>query len=97
METKGAGKAQVKLRIYGRVQGVAFRLGVVERARELGLSGWVRNREDGTVELIAEGDRRALRRLYQWCQGGTSSSKVEKVEVEQRPYQNEFNSFEIRY
>jgi len=90
-------KARLTLKIYGRVQGVFFRAETVRQARSLGLTGWVRNVEDGTVGITAEGERKALTRLYQWCQNGPSFSHVEKIEVKWKPYKSEFTSFEAGY
>lgn len=90
-------KARLNLKIHGRVQGVFFRAETARQAGSLGLVGWVRNAPDGTVEVVAEGEKEALDKLREWCQKGPSFSQVEKVEVEWKPYQSEFTSFEIRY
>jgi acylphosphatase len=66
--------------VRGRVQGVAFRHFTVERARELGLAGWVRNREDGLVEGLASGPPDALEHLRTWLQRGPPAAQVEGVE-----------------
>jgi acylphosphatase len=71
---------RVYLRIRGRVQGVYFRQSTRERAIELGLTGWVRNRRDGSVELVAEGDGNSLQALVNWCKIGPSMAEVTEVE-----------------
>ena len=71
-----------RLRIHGRVQGVFFRAWTAEQARELGLTGWVRNRRDGSVELIAFGEQGALDALIHRCGRGPSGARVERFEVE---------------
>jgi acylphosphatase len=71
----------VSLRIEGRVQGVGFRWWVVEQAIALGLDGWVRNRRDGTVEVLAIGEPPALDRLAEACRGGPPGAVVRAVEV----------------
>ena len=72
--------SRVYLRIRGRVQGVYFRQSTRERAIELGLTGWVRNRRDGSVELVAEGDGNSLQALVNWCKIGPAMAKVTEVE-----------------
>jgi len=66
-------------RITGRVQGVGFRAATCDTARALGLSGWVRNCEDGRVELVAAGEAAAIERLRQWLSRGPASAEVAEV------------------
>lgn len=72
----------VRLRIRGRVQGVWYRANAQERAGELGLRGWVRNRDDGTVESVASGDDDAIEAYIEWCRRGPPAARVDRVEVE---------------
>ncbi len=65
--------------IYGRVQGVFFRDFVARRAAELCLTGYVRNLPDGSVEVLAEGERKQLERLIGYLKVGPSVARVEKV------------------
>ncbi len=67
--------------ISGEVQGVNFRSATEDEASQAGLAGSVRNRDDGTVEAVFEGDREAVERLLDWCRGGPSSASVAEVEV----------------
>ena len=67
--------------VTGRVQGVGFRAATERSARELGLAGWVRNRRDGGVELVAAGDDAALDRLGDWLAAGPTMARVDHVEV----------------
>jgi acylphosphatase len=83
--------------IHGWVQGVYFRAYTRDQARSLGLSGWVRNRRDGTVEAYFEGDREKVEQMVAWCHRGSPSSQVERVEVFYGPPKGEFDSFLIRY
>lgn len=69
--------------VRGRVQGVGFRWFVRERARALGLTGWVRNRDDGSVEVLAQGDERSLRQLRGLLGTGPSGANVSAVEDQQ--------------
>ncbi|WP_339704617.1 acylphosphatase [uncultured Sphingosinicella sp.] len=71
-----------RLRIHGRVQGVWFRAWTLETAQRLGLDGWVRNRIDGSVEVLAVGSAEAIEKLITACHEGPAAAKVERVEVE---------------
>ena len=70
-----------KLKIHGRVQGVFFRQSTREKARQLGLSGWVKNMPDGTVEALATGPEPVVQELIAWCEHGPPYASVEKVDV----------------
>jgi len=83
--------------VHGRVQGVNFRYYTRQRARGLGLVGYVRNRWDGTVEVVSEGRPDALRRLLAWLHTGPSMAHVSRVEVRWEPPEGEFQRFEVRY
>jgi len=83
--------------VHGDVQGVGFRDFVERRARELGLTGSVRNRRDGAVEVIAEGEQPALDRLQQQLHEGPRLAAVERVEVTREPATGEFRGFEIAW
>jgi acylphosphatase len=69
-----------RLVISGRVQGVGFRIWIVEHARELGLSGWVRNRLDGSVEALVAGDIAAVEELLRLCRRGPRMAEVVSIE-----------------
>jgi acylphosphatase len=71
---------RVHVRIRGRVQGVGFRAFVWRRGRALGLTGWVRNREDGTVEVEAEGSRDSLERLVDDLRAGPAGARVQDLD-----------------
>ena len=70
----------VGVRIGGRVQGVWFRAWTAEQARALGLSGWVRNRADGSVEALFAGPAAAVERMIALCHQGPPAARVETVE-----------------
>lgn len=69
------------LRIAGRVQGVGFRLHMQREARALGITGWVRNRADGTVEAVVQGTSEAVDAVIAWARHGPSSAVVSDVKV----------------
>ncbi|HEY3587562.1 MAG TPA: acylphosphatase [Myxococcaceae bacterium] len=74
-------RSAVHLVVVGRVQGVAFRVYAVDEATRLGLSGWVRNRHDGTVEAQAEGTPEAVEAFVAWCHHGPPAARVKEVQV----------------
>lgn len=69
-----------RLRIAGRVQGVGFRDWMLREARQLGLSGWVRNRADGSVEALIAGDEAVVEEMLRRCRGGPRLAVVEAIE-----------------
>lgn len=84
--------------VRGRVQGVFYRASTCDKATSLGLLGWVRNRNNGAVELVACGDDARLSEMESWLWQGPPMANVEAVEVtvaEHAP--SEFSSFDIRY
>jgi len=82
--------------IDGSVQGVGFRMFVLEYAQSLGLTGWVRNKYDGRVEVIAEGPQADLDRLLDKIRLGPRSAFVTEVQKEWLPASGEFNYFAVR-
>ena len=89
--------ARLHATVHGRVQGVNFRYFVAECARRLHLTGWVRNRFDGTVEVLAEGGRENLETLVQDLHRGSRSSHVAEVEHEWQGATGEFEDFRVRW
>ena len=68
--------------IHGRVQGVGFRASLAWEAQKLGLTGWVRNRRDGTVEAMIQGSDEAGATMIAWARRGPPGARVDRVEVE---------------
>jgi len=87
---------RVRVWISGRVQGVFFRAHVQDEARQLGLSGWVRNLRDGRVEAVFEGPAEKVEKMLAWCRKGSPLSYVERVETQEEELQGTSNGFEIR-
>ena len=79
----------------GLVQGVFFRREITYLARQLGITGWVRNLLDGSVEVVAEGDRQAIDRLIQFCRVGPPGARVRNVVVDHLDFKGEFRGFRI--
>ena len=67
--------------VRGRVQGVFFRAETRHRAQSLGVSGWVRNNDDGSVEATFEGERERIQSMIDWCRRGPPHAHVDDVEV----------------
>lgn len=91
------GAGRVKIIVKGIVQGVYFRATTRQQARQLSITGWVKNRWDGSVEILAEGDKEKLDQLIAWCHKGPHGAEVEEVKTEWHPFQNEFLDFSITY
>ncbi len=81
--------------ISGEVQGVFFRRSAKGQAEKLGVVGWVRNRNDGSVEVVAQGEKDKVDKFIEWCKKGPPFAKVENVEVEWRKNIEDFEEFEI--
>jgi acylphosphatase len=73
---------RAKVIVQGSVQGVFFRAEARDRARSLGLAGWVRNVPDGTVEAVFEGDDERVKSMVEWCGRGPAGARVAKVDVD---------------
>lgn len=86
---------RVHIIISGDVQGVGFRAWVHRHAQDLYLTGWVRNREDGTVEIIAEGAGVELEKFIQHCQNGPDTAWVEHADARHEKATGEFLSFDV--
>ncbi|WP_044239891.1 acylphosphatase [Chondromyces apiculatus] len=89
------GLKQVQIFVRGRVQGVYFRATTQRESRRLGLSGWVKNRPDGSVEIVAEGDEDRLKDLIAWANRGPSAARVERVDIRWRSFTGEYFDFRI--
>jgi acylphosphatase len=89
-------KMRLHVVVRGRVQGVGFRAFVVDNGLALGVTGWARNRWDGSVEVVAEGTRNNLNALLTALRRGPRMSNVTEVEQEWKPASGEFKSFGVK-
>jgi acylphosphatase len=96
-EEQTSPEARLHAKVRGRVQGVSFRYYTLETAKRLGLTGWVVNRWDGSVETIAEGPRRALDEFLSFLHRGPPAAMVESVDEKWPSPTGEFGDFRVRY
>ena len=89
-------QVRARVLISGVVQGVYFRAYAREEARGQGVHGWVRNRADGTVEAVVEGQESAVHGFIAWCHHGPPPAEVTDVQVTWESYRGEFQGFAIR-
>ncbi len=83
--------------VCGRVQGVGFRFAAVDAAAEIGVTGWVRNRADGTVEILAQGTQDQVARMIAWAGRGPSAARVSAMDVAEPLPDPALDSFELRH
>jgi acylphosphatase len=84
-------------RVEGRVQGVAFRASMQRQALRCGVTGWVRNRADGAVEFLVQGDADAVRQLLDWARRGPPGASVDAFNLTETEPAAGLAGFEIRY
>jgi len=89
--------ARLQAFISGAVQGVGYRYFAMNAAHELGITGWVRNLHDGSVQVVAEGPRQALEKLLVILRQGPHSGRVDEVRDSWFECQGEFDRFEVRF
>ncbi len=86
----------ILLRITGKVQGVAFRYHMSDKARGLNLTGWVRNRSDGSVEAFCQGSEDSVEIITKWCRFGPPNAGVDHLEVTRMQFDATIKGFRIR-
>ena len=89
-------KTRAHIQIRGRVQGVYYRASMVREAQHLGLTGWVRNDNDGSVEAVAEGVRADVESLIAWSHRGPAGARVDEVEVSWETPGHSFFGFVVK-
>jgi len=97
MKEPSPARARLHAEVHGRVQGVSFRYYTLRRARELGLTGYVRNLWDGTVEVVAEGERPDLEELLAFLRVGPRAAFVTQVNTRWSVPTHNFSRFEVSY
>lgn len=91
-----ANKKKVRVTIRGRVQGVCFRMEIRQAAKRIKVKGWVRNRRDGSVEAVIEGDAERVDDLLAWCRKGPPLARVDGIEIHEYDDLEIFTDFSIR-
>jgi len=86
---------RLRLVVEGRVQGVWYRDSTRQKAHELGVKGWVKNRHDGNVEIVAEGTEETISELKKWCFDGPPNAVVTDIKETNEEFKEEFSSFDI--
>jgi acylphosphatase len=92
-----ADKVRAHAIIKGIVQGVFFRMETQRAAEKFGVTGWVKNKRDGSVEAVFEGDRDRVEAVLDWCRQGPPRSMVDNVDVDWQSYSGEFSGFKVTY
>lgn len=90
-------KVRAHLTINGIVQGVFFRMETQRAAEKYGVSGWVRNKRDGSVEAVVEGEKNPVESLIEWCRQGPPRATVNDVNIRWEEFQGEFSDFRVRH
>lgn len=90
-------KVTALIEVYGIVQGVGMRYSVFRKAKALGIKGYVRNRPDGSVEIVAEGYKDNIEKLIDYIRNGIRWARVDDIIVHWDDYKARYNSFDIKY
>jgi acylphosphatase len=87
---------RMRILVKGAVQGVYYRYNALKKAEEYHLTGWVRNRVDGSVEILCEGTEENINNMVRWCKKGPERAYVREIQTAWEQHTGEFNVFEIR-
>jgi acylphosphatase len=90
-------KTRARVIVTGKVQGVFYRAETATKAKQLSLTGWVRNLSDGRVEAIFEGEETDVQKIIDFCRHGPPNAYVVAVDVRRQEWKGEFDDFEVRY
>ena len=90
-------KIRAHVIVTGKVQGVFYRAETASKARQLDLTGWVRNLPDGRVEAIFEGEEANVQKMLDFCRRGPPNAYVVDVNVRRQEWKDEFDEFSVRY
>ena len=86
---------RVRIYVSGKVQGVFFRTEAQRTAMNLNLTGWVRNRSDGRVEALLEGEDTDVDKMIAWCKTGSPAARVDHVKFAEEPYTGNLRGFNV--
>jgi acylphosphatase len=89
-------QARAHVLFFGRVQGVFFRDNACRKAAELGVTGWVRNLPDGSVEAVFEGEEESIKAIIEWCATSQPNASVKRHEGRWERPTGEFATFDVR-
>ena len=87
----------VHIFVTGKVQGVFFRQATRVIAIKNNVTGWVRNLDDGRVEIMIEGEDKSVDTITKWCNLGPANSRVDEIKINQEEFLGEYENFEVRY
>ena len=90
-------KTRAHMVVSGRVQGVFFRQNTLNKAKELGVFGWVKNLPDGKLEAVFEGEKKKVEEIVNWAEKGPASVEVSDIKVKWQGYKGEFKGFKLKY
>ena len=90
-------KTRAHMIVSGRVQGVFFRQNTLNKAKELGVFGWVNNLPDGRLEAVFEGEKKKVEEIVNWAEKGPVSAEVSDIKVKWQEYKGEFKGFKLKY
>jgi len=85
------------IKVTGRVQGVFFRKATQEKAYELHVTGWVKNCDDDSVEIFAQGEQNNLNKFVEWCKQGPPRARVENIQITDEENEDHVTRFSIVY
>ncbi len=88
---------QIKADIYGKVQGVFFRASTKETADRLGVTGWVKNMADGSVQALFKAPDHVMDQMLEWCRKGPASARVDKLVTQKIQDNTDFTDFKVIY
>ena len=86
-----------QVNVSGRVQGVCFRARTREEAKRIGVAGWVKNLQDGSVQVFMQGPEEKVNSLLSWCYQGPAGASVASVDFSERPIDPSISTFSIKY
>ncbi|MEK6826040.1 MAG: acylphosphatase [Nanoarchaeota archaeon] len=88
---------RIRILIVGKVISIFFRAFIKENAEQLGLTGWVRNTKDGSVEAVFEGQEQSIEKIIRICKKGPPLARIDDIKITEEKPENKFKSFEIIY